>query len=353
MILKNNFQHFFYVFCIVVVLFVSSTSMAKDTKLEKDTKKVEPIRVGVLKFGTVNWVLDVIKHHEFDKKRGVNLKVVPLGSKNATHVAIQGGAADLIVSDWIWVTRQRAEKRDYTFVPYSNAVGSLMVNPESSINSLEQLKGKKIGVAGGSVDKSWLLLSAYVQKQIGEDLSEWVKPSYAAPPLLNQLALRGDLDGALNFWHYTARLQASGFKSLVSIPQVLNELGIERPIPVIGWVFSESWADENSSATQGFLEAVQDAQTLLAESDEEWLRIKPKMKAENELIFTTLKDAFRTGIPTCFGDAEKQAARSAFVILAKLGGEKLVGKSKELNQGTFWKNYQNIECSESQKVRSD
>ncbi len=337
---KNIIQNLFYIFCTATILIMSATSMAKDTK------EVEPIRVAVLKFGTVNWVLDVIKHHELDKKRGVDLKVVPLGSKNATHVAIQGGAADLIVSDWIWVTRQREENRDYTFVPYSNAVGSLMVNPKSGIESLEELKGKKIGVAGGPVDKSWLLLSAYVQKQLGEDLSEWIKPSYAAPPLLNQLALRGDLDGALNFWHYSARLKASGFKPLVSIPQVLKELGIERPIPVIGWVFNENWAEDNSSAIQGFLKAVQDAQSLLAKSEEEWQRIRPKMKAENDLIFTTLKDAFRKGIPKCFGDAEKQAARSAFIILAKLGGEKLVGKSTVLNEGTFWKQYQNTECND-------
>lgn len=320
----------------IVMLLVSNVASAKS---------VETIRVGVLKFGTVNWVLNVIKEHKLDRKWGVDLQVVPLGSKNATHVAIQGGAADMIVSDWIWVTRQRAEKRDYTFVPYSNAVGKLMVSPQSGIHSLADLEGKKLGVAGGSVDKTWLLLRAYSQQEQGRDLADMLTPSFAAPPLLNSLALRGDLDAALNFWHYSARLQASGFKALLSLPEVLKGLGIERPLPVIGWVFSEQWAADHDDATQGFLKAVLDAQKLLAESDAEWDRIRPSMKAENDVIFNSLKDAFRKGIPRCFGEQEKQAARSAFAILARLGGKKLVGQSTEMQAGTFWKKYQSEKCS--------
>ena len=75
------------------------------------------VRVGVLEFGTVNWELDVIATHGLAEREGVDLEVVGLGGKRATAVALQGGAADIIVTDWIWVSRQRAEGRDYNFVP--------------------------------------------------------------------------------------------------------------------------------------------------------------------------------------------------------------------------------------------
>lgn len=314
--------------------------------------QLDKVRVGVLKFGTVNWVLNVIKHHQLDKKHGFDLQVLPLGSKNATHVSIQGGAADMIVSDWIWVSRLRAENRDYTFVPYSNAVGSLMASPESGIQSLSDLEGKKLGVAGGSIDKTWLLLQAFTQKTQNKNLLRSVKPSFAAPPLLNKLALRGDLDAVLNFWHYSARLQASGFNTVITLPEIFQALGIQRPVPVIGWVFSEQWASEHSKPTHGFLNAVQDAQKLLATSDVEWDRLRPKMKAKDDKIFNTLKTAFRNGIPQCFGVQEKQAATDTFSILAEFGGKKLVGKSPELQQGTFWKDYQSNPCSSETSVIS-
>lgn len=317
--------------------FFTTIQVANATELKQ-------VRVGVLKFGTVNWTLNVIKHHQLDKKYDFDLKVIPLGSKNASHVSIQGGASDMIVSDWVWVSRQRSDNRKYTFVPYSNATGSLMVKKDSGINSIADLKNKKLGIAGGPVDKSWLFLRAFTQRKLGKDLKEFVVPTYVAPPLLNKLAQRDELDAALNFWHYSARLKASGFKSLLNVPEVLNELGVKSSIPVIGWVFSEKWADENTSLVKNFVAATKDAQKLLLESDQEWLRIKKLMKAKDETIFLSLKDAFRKGISHCFGEQEKQSAKLVFEILAKQGGKELVGNATELDSGTFWKNYNAPAC---------
>jgi NitT/TauT family transport system substrate-binding protein len=293
-------------FLAAVLIFVSTLSMAKEAT-------IKPIKVGVLKFGTVNWVLNVIKHHELDKKHGVDLQITGLGSKKASHVSIQGGAVDMIVSDWIWVSRQRAENRDYTFVPYSNATGSVMVKKDSPIKTLADFEGKKLGVAGGPVDKSWLFLRAYTQKTLGKDMAKMVEPSFGAPPLLNKLAKRDEVDGALNFWHFTAKLKTAGFRPIVTMPDVLKELGVDRPIPIIGWVFSEEFGAKNTEVVNGFIKASEDAKKLLLESDAEWERIRPKMKAKSDDMFVNLRDAFRAGVPRCFGDAEKAA--SGFTLL--------------------------------------
>src|SRR4028118_878436 len=65
------------------------------------------VRIGVLKFGTVNWEVDAIRHNGFDRANGFELQVVELASNDATRVAIQAGAVDVIVSDWLFVARQR------------------------------------------------------------------------------------------------------------------------------------------------------------------------------------------------------------------------------------------------------
>ena len=107
------------------------------------------VRVGALKFGTVNWELSIIKSHKLDLQEGITLEVVPLASKSASNVALLGGAADVIVSDWIWVSRLRAEGRTYVFVPYSLLAGKLIVSEASDLNSIAGLKGKSLGIAGG------------------------------------------------------------------------------------------------------------------------------------------------------------------------------------------------------------
>ena len=293
------------------------------------------VRVGVLKFGTVHWELDVIQTHKLAEKQGINLEVVTLGSKRATSVALQGGGADVIVTDWIWVSRQRAEGRDYAFAPYSLSVGGLMVRPDAGIAELADLAGRKVGIAGGPVDKSWLLLQAYARRG-GLDLAAVVESTFGAPPLLNELMLRGDLPAVLNFWHYNARLKAAGMTELLSAAETLPALGVDRPIPLLGWVFNRAWANENRDTVAGFLRASYSAKHLLLESDEEWKRLEPKMKVSDAATAAALRDAYRLGIPRRFGEADREAAARAFAILAAEGGEKLVGASDTLDAGTFW-----------------
>jgi len=175
------------------------------------------LKAAVLKIGTVNWELDVIKHNGLDTKHGFNLEVQGLAGNPATRVAFQGGEADIVVADWIWVARQRAEGKDFVFIPYSTAVGGLMVKNDSGLNSLEDLKGKKIGIAGGPVDKSWLLIQALASQKMGLDLVSETEQVFGAPPLIFKSALSGEVDGAINFWHFGAKMQAAGMRPLVSV----------------------------------------------------------------------------------------------------------------------------------------
>src|SRR5262245_1325405 len=54
------------------------------------------VTVGVLKFGTVSWVVDTIQKNGLDKAEGIELDVVPLASTEATAVGLQGGSVDII-----------------------------------------------------------------------------------------------------------------------------------------------------------------------------------------------------------------------------------------------------------------
>ena len=302
------------------------------------------IKVGVLNFGTVNWELETIKRQKFDAANHINIEVVPLGSKNATHVAIQGGAVDVIVTDWIWVSRQRHRERDYTFVPYSTAMGSVIVKNDSEIKTLADLKNVKIGIAGGPLDKSWLLLSAYSNKVLGQDIADLNQPGFAAPPLLNELFLRDEFDAVLNFWHYTARLQALGNRTLIPISDILPTLGINKQLPMIGWVFSESWAKSNSSLISGFIKTSLQAKQFLLDNDQAWEDISDVVKSESNDIAVSLRDAYRLGIPNCFNQNDLESISKAFSILANYGGTKLVGDSNQLAPGTVWEQIMLDDC---------
>lgn len=321
----------------LVALTMAVLMAALPGRLHAAAENIGVLRLGVLGFGTVNWELDVIKTHGLDEERSFTLAVEGYAGGQATKVALQGGAVDGIVSDWLWVSRQRAEGENYVFIPYSHTVGALMTPSNSSISSLEDLAGRKIGVAGGALDKSWLLLQAVARERHGMDLASEVEAVFGAPPLLNEKVETGELDAVLNFWHFCARLEAKGYNRLLGINDAIKELGVGSDVPQLGYVFPEDFANENPELIEAFSDASRAAKGLL-QTNEEWERIRDLTKAKDDATLNALKTRFQEGIPLSWGQIERTDAAALYELLAKLGGEELVGSSASLMPGTFWAN---------------
>ncbi|MEO0422908.1 MAG: ABC transporter substrate-binding protein [Pseudomonadota bacterium] len=299
------------------------------------------VRVGLLRFGTVNWELDTLRHHGFGEARGVRVDTVPLASKSALTLALQAGEIDLMVGDWLWVVGERQRGGEYSFVPYSTAVGSLIVREGAGIERLRDLRGQRVGISGGPNDKNWILLRAYARRALREDLRGVTDQMFAPPPLLNDLLERGQIDLAITNWNYAVRLQSRGFRALVRVQDVLPELGIAEPIPLLGWVFREEWASAHAEDLKAFIEASYAAKRLLASSDEEWTRLQPKLGLGIvEAQLDELREGYRAGIPRRFGEAERAAVGRALAVLVDEAGARALGlESDTLPEGTFWQGF--------------
>ncbi len=314
---------FLFIFCIFIY-----SATAKET-----------LKVGVLKFGTVNWLMDVITHHKLDEKQNFKLELLKLASKNATSVALLSGAADTIVTDWFWALRERGQGEDFVMFPYSATLGAIMVPNDSQIKTVTDLKGRKIGIAGGPIDKSWLLVRARAQELGVGDLVKTATPVYGAPPLLNQQLIRGNIDAVLNYWPFAARLEGSGFRQIVSVSEVMKALDVDKPPPLIGFVFSQNLTKEKAKAIEGFMKAVGQANKILRESDAEWDRLRPLMKVKTEGQFKALVKRYRAGVISHFGKEDIASAEKLFQLLAKKGGEKLTGKNVKFDPKVFWSHF--------------
>jgi NitT/TauT family transport system substrate-binding protein len=317
-------------------MLASSAIFASSVMVASSAMAADRIRLVAQRTGSLAWELDVIKAHGLDKKANLDIETLELASTEAGKIALRGGSADIIVSDWTWVARERALGDGLVYYPYLSTLGAVMAPAQSPIKDIADLKGRKLAVAGGPIDKSWLLLRALGLRS-GIDLKTQTSVVYGAPPLLSEKALQGETDATLTFWNFCAELEAKGQKRAISMDDVLHRLGANGPVATLGYVFDGAWAARNRSAVDRFLEASRQAKDILAASDTEWQRLAPRIGVNDASVLALLRQRYSEGIPRRSVADEETDARTLYRILADIGGADLVGPGRELDAGSFYR----------------
>jgi NitT/TauT family transport system substrate-binding protein len=276
------------------------------------------LRIAVQKTGTLAWEMSVIRAQGLDKEADLDLQIVDVASLDAAIIALRSGAADMIVTDWLWVSRERSLGANFVFYPYSSAIGAVVANPAKGVARLHDLIGRKLAVAGGPLDKSWLLLQAWTRRA-GLDLG------------------RGEVDAALEYWNFCADLEAQGFTRLVEIADVERALGATGPVAAIGYVFDGSFAAAHRDMLQRFFAATRGAKQLIATSPDAWQIVAKQLPSKSAEALAAYQKYYARGIPDRPIADEEADARWLFKVLAEIGGSELVGSAVSLAPGTYYK----------------
>lgn len=299
------------------------------------TQASETLRIGLQKTGTFAWQLDVIQRHNLASAAGLDLKVTEYASPDAGKLALNSGSVDLALVDWLWVARTRALGARVQFYPYSSAVGAIMVKADSPLRSIGDLRGRVLAVAGGPLDKNWLIVQAAAIRQ-GIDLKRDVTLQYGAPPLMFQKLLQGEAEASLNYWNFCARLEAQGYRRLFDVRDAEIALGLKEPVALIGYAFTEEFAASHRGIIDRFIAIAQKANDIMRRSDAEWDALRPLMNAEDQGTFEAYRDQTREGMPRRTIAAEQADAEALFKTLAGIGGPELVGPLQELDSGLYY-----------------
>lgn len=306
----------------IAILFCASAAAADAPRL----------KIAVLKFGTVNWLMETIKSNGLDTAHGYELDVTGLASGNAARVALLAGEVDTVVADWIWALNRRAAGSDMRFAAYSRTLGKLMSDP--GVADLCSLRGRKVGVVGGPSDKSWIVLQALAGRTCGFDLATETEGLYGAPPLMSRQLTDGAVSAVSTYWHFAARLEAGGAKPLVAIEDAMNKLGVAPPPPMIGFTWEDGVPDP--AALQGFLRSVRAAGEILATDDDAWAALRPRMKAASDAEFVALRDAYRAGIIRAdWSAADTAGAEALYDLLIQHGGAEFSATAGPFDAAVF------------------
>ena len=285
--------------------FATAFALIVSACLASPVEAADRLRFAILKTGTVGWEIELIKARGLDKAADLEIETTELASTEAGKIALEGGSADIVVSDWLWVARERGLGDKLLFAPYSSALGAVMTPKESPIQTIADLEGRSIGVAGGPIDKSWLLLRAAAARA-GLDLAKSARPSYGAPPLVAEKLAQGETEAALEFWNFAADLETRGF------------------------------SPANKDALRRYFAAVAEAREILANDPGAWEPIKARLKLKDDEALETYRKRYLDGIPKRPIAEEAADARILYRALADIGGKGIAGDARELDAGLFY-----------------
>ena len=310
-------------------------SFALAAGLASSAHAADKLRIAVMKTGTFAWEIGLMKARGLDKAADLEIELVELASPEAAKIALQGGSADMIVSDWLWVARERSLGDKLLFAPYSSASGAVMAPKDSPIHAIGDLAGHTLGIAGGPIDKNWLLLQAAARRS-GLDLAHKARPQYGAPPLIAEKLAQGEFDAALEFWNFSADLETRGFHRAIEISDIEKQLGATGPVSMTGYVFSEDFARSHAQALIRYFAVAGKAREILAQDASAWAPIKAQLHLKDDAALALFRKRYLDGVAKRNVAEEAADARTLFHALAEVGGKDLVGDVKELDTSLFY-----------------
>lgn len=182
------------VLLIAVILLISATACrASKADQTKENKKVKEIKIGTMDL--VNPDLVARKEKYYEKQLGVKVKIVKFDSGKDVNTALAAGSIDVSELGSNPTALGIGNGRNYDVIYIGDIIGSaesLVVKNNANVNSVSQLKGKKIAVPFASTSH-YSLLNAL--KQAGLKESD-VKLLDLEPNDIHAAWKRGDIDAA-------------------------------------------------------------------------------------------------------------------------------------------------------------
>ena len=182
------------IFLIAAILLVGATACrASKASTTKETKKTNEIRIGTMDL--VNPDLIARKEKYYEKQLGVKVKIVKFDSGKDVNTALAAGSIDVSELGSNPTALGIGNGLKYDVIYIGDIIGSaesLVVKNSANVNSVSQLKGKKIAVPFASTSH-YSLLNAL--KQAGVKESD-VKLLDLEPNDIHAAWKRGDIDAA-------------------------------------------------------------------------------------------------------------------------------------------------------------
>lgn len=259
---------------VFILLLMSASSCRNGGNVSNNSGGTVGIRIGVFPKGLQAPIYLIVKKHKFLEKHGLQPTFYEFGLLPAMTQAFAANETDVI---WIGIT-QAADMRNKgvplkVILAHANAAERVLVQPGSKVNSISDLKGKKVGTPGeGTTAHTLFRIIAKELYKIDPDKDlTFVK---ASEDNLSRFLMQGEIDAAI--------LKIETFSTIeenkARVISVLSEEwkrrpGTATPFILLSSTFREEYVRGRREAVRKYIIAMKEANEYASTHQEELIQL--------------------------------------------------------------------------------
>ena len=221
--------------------------------------------------GAQDFITWVMTEQKLDKKYNLNLELVRFANPPATQTALAAKQVDIAFGGLVTTIQARAQGKDTViFGALTGPSNLLLAKKDSPLESIKDLKGKKLGVFGGTASTTSQLLAAIAQSAYSLALTKDVQLITAPNPALQGLLDKGDLDAVLFGTNDSIVAYLTGRYKIIADLAKEFEAKVGRVPAHVIIASTDSYLRDNADAATAYLAAYLDAMDHVRGNPKVW-----------------------------------------------------------------------------------
>ena len=227
------------------VMMISCGKSKNDATGNSDNKDGSKGKISIGVMGSIDAVPMVIAQEQgYFKEEGIDVDLQIFKSAKDRDAALTAGALNGVLCDEIAISIYQNQDIDMKITGTTNGSWTLVAGKDSGINSVSDLKGKKIGISENTMIE---YLADYIAGVNGMNTSDIEKVAIPAMPARLEALKNNQIDAAILPAPFNDTAIADGGKAIVTIDNK------DIQISVIG--FLQDLIDNNPEAIKAFYRA--------------------------------------------------------------------------------------------------
>jgi len=260
-------------FITMMVIGCSEDTGGNQGKASNNNDDLESFKVGYMpNFASTYGVISSIENGNFEDK-GLDVELVEFEDGPTIISALESGSIQAgYIGPGAHVLPVQGEAKIFTFSHLGNA-DEVIGNAEKGVVSIEDLKGKKIGVSTGTSSETILNLAL---KEAGLSKDDVTLTDMDASALVTAMN-SGGVDAVAAWSPNTNTIRAELGDDAVTLAQ--NEDYAEEFPSIASWVVSPSYADENADTIEKFTTGLYEGMDYQEDNTDEVVKLVAKQTA--------------------------------------------------------------------------